>query len=99
MTSPSCSASTRTPCTTRSAHGTRSVTLALALALALSLALALALTPATTAAAAAALALALARYEKRKIYTYINNLLVALNPYQLLPLYGEDLLKVRSYHP
>ena len=95
MTSPSCSASTRTPCTTRSAHGTRSVTLALALALALSLALALALTPAT----AAALALALARYEKRKIYTYINNLLVALNPYQLLPLYGEDLLKVRSYHP
>ena len=91
MTSPSCSASTRTPCTTRSARGTRSVTLALALALAL--------TPATTAAAAAALALALARYEKRKIYTYINNLLVALNPYQLLPLYGEDLLKVRSYHP
>ena len=39
------------------------------------------------------------RYGKLKIYTYINNLLVALNPYQLLPLYGEDLLKVRSYHP
>ena len=33
------------------------------------------------------------RYEKRKIYTYINNLLVALNPYQLLPIYGEDMLK------
>ena len=33
------------------------------------------------------------RYEKTKIYTYINNLLVALNPYQQLPIYGEDMLK------
>ena len=33
------------------------------------------------------------RYEKRKIYTHINNLLVAVNPYQLLPIYGEDMLE------
>jgi hypothetical protein len=69
------------------------------LALALALTLTLALTTAAAAAAAAAVALAPTRYEKRKIYTYINNLLVALNPYQLLPIYGEDLLKVASYHP
>ena len=33
-----------------------------------------------------------ARYDKQKIYTYINTLLVAMNPYQLLPIYGEDML-------
>ena len=36
------------------------------------------------------------RYEKRKIYTYINNLLVAVNPYQLLPIYGEDIGLTRT---
>lgn len=34
-----------------------------------------------------------ARYEKRKIYTYINNLLVAVNPYQMLPIYGVEMLE------
>ena len=33
------------------------------------------------------------RFDKRKIYTHINNLLVAVNPYQMLPLYGDDMLK------
>jgi hypothetical protein len=75
------------------------VTLALALALTLTLAQSTAAAAAAATAAAAAAALAPTRYEKRKIYTYINNLLVALNPYQLLPIYGEDLLKVASYHP
>mmetsp|Transcript_42752 Transcript_42752/g.125468 ORF Transcript_42752/g.125468 Transcript_42752/m.125468 type:complete len:1353 (-) Transcript_42752:1502-5560(-) len=36
------------------------------------------------------------RFEKAKIYTHINNLLVALNPYRLLPLYGEQMLQSYS---
>ena len=32
------------------------------------------------------------RFEKTKIYTHINNLLVAVNPYRMLPLYGDDML-------
>ena len=33
------------------------------------------------------------RFEKNQIYTNINALLVALNPYQMLPLYGQDMLE------
>ena len=32
------------------------------------------------------------RFEQNKIYTQINNLLIAMNPYQLLPIYGNDLM-------
>ena len=33
------------------------------------------------------------RFDQSRIYTHINSLLVAINPYQLLPLYGQDALK------
>ena len=32
------------------------------------------------------------RYKADKIYTYTGNILIAVNPFQRLPLYGEDIL-------
>ena len=32
------------------------------------------------------------RFDRSKIYTHINSLLVAMNPYRLLPLYAEPML-------
>lgn len=32
------------------------------------------------------------RYEKSLIYTYISTILVALNPYQRLKIYGDDVM-------
>lgn len=33
------------------------------------------------------------RFDQHKIYTHINALLVAINPYQLLPIYAQDTLE------
>ena len=38
------------------------------------------------------------RFDKSKIYTHINNLLVAMNPYRLLPLYAETMLDSYSQY-
>ncbi|XP_036312507.1 unconventional myosin-Ia isoform X1 [Pipistrellus kuhlii] len=32
------------------------------------------------------------RYENREIYTYIGNVLISVNPYQQLPIYGPELI-------
>lgn len=32
------------------------------------------------------------RYKADKIYTYTGNILIAVNPFQKLPIYGEDIL-------
>ncbi|XP_045685202.1 unconventional myosin-Ia [Phyllostomus hastatus] len=38
------------------------------------------------------------RYEKKEIYTYIGNVLVSVNPYQQLPIYGPEFIdKYRDY--
>jgi len=36
------------------------------------------------------------RYDKDKIYTYIGEVLISMNPYKALPIYDEDL--VSNYH-
>ena len=36
------------------------------------------------------------RFEKNQIYTHINALLVAINPYVMLPIYEQDSLEVRA---
>ena len=33
------------------------------------------------------------RFDANKIYTHINALLVAINPYQMLPIYGQESLE------
>ena len=38
------------------------------------------------------------RFEKEKIYTHINSLLVAVNPYKLLPIYGDDALEAYAQY-
>uniref|UniRef100_G3U7T6 Unconventional myosin-Ia n=1 Tax=Loxodonta africana TaxID=9785 RepID=G3U7T6_LOXAF len=38
------------------------------------------------------------RYEKKEIYTYIGNVVISLNPYQQLPIYGPEFIaKYRDY--
>ncbi|XP_047598948.1 unconventional myosin-Ia isoform X2 [Lutra lutra] len=38
------------------------------------------------------------RYEKKEIYTYIGNVLISVNPYQQLPIYGPEFIaKYRDY--
>ena len=39
-----------------------------------------------------------ARFNKKKVYTYINNLLIALNPYQQLDIYGNEELQSYSQY-
>ena len=38
------------------------------------------------------------RYVCNRIYTNINALLVAMNPYQMLPLYGQEMLEAYAAH-
>lgn len=38
------------------------------------------------------------RFEADKIYTNINALLVAINPYQMLPLYGQEVLEAYNQY-
>mgnify|MGYP002385909301 CR=1 FL=1 len=33
------------------------------------------------------------RYNEKKIYTYVGNILVSVNPYQKFPQYGEEVMK------
>lgn len=38
------------------------------------------------------------RYEKKEIYTYIGNVVISMNPYQQLPIYGPEFIaKYRDY--
>ncbi|KAL1775257.1 unconventional myosin-Ia [Sigmodon hispidus] len=38
------------------------------------------------------------RYEKKEIYTYIGNVVISVNPYQQLPIYGPEFIaKYRDY--
>ena len=38
------------------------------------------------------------RHEKKEIYTYIGNVLISVNPYQQLPIYGPEFIdKYRDY--